>query len=127
MCKMYDRLKALCDEKGITGYKMCKDTGMQPSIMTDLKAGRKHTLSAKSMAKVAEYFGVTIEYLMSGSDRQKDDLSKSQSEDPVYHKVYKYSGSIGHDMLFKSADDATEDELIQTANYLNFLKSKRKD
>lgn len=124
MCKMYNKLKALCDEKGITGYKMCKDTGMRPSIMTDLKAGRKHTLSAKSMAKVAEYFGVTIESLMA------DPVDPSTRE-KVYHAVYVNKNypepSIGHDMLFKSADGATEDELIQTANYLNYLKSKRKD
>ena len=65
---VYDRLKKLCDDRGISSYRMCKDTGMQPSIMTDLKMERKHTLSAKSLAKVADYFGVPMNYITGDID-----------------------------------------------------------
>ena len=65
---VYERLKKLCDDRGISPYRMCKDTGMQPSIMTDLKMDRKHTLSAKSLAKVADYFGVPMNYITGDID-----------------------------------------------------------
>ena len=126
MCRMYNRLKALCDEKGITGYKMCKDTGMQPSIMTDLKAGRKHTLSAKSMAKVADYFGVTIEYLMSGEPDSKDYVERLLSKETSVEKNIDFE-SVAQGILFKATEGATEEELLQTAKYLNFLKGTRKE
>lgn len=68
MSIVYERLKQLCDERGISGYKMCKDTGLQPSIMTDLKMDRKHSLSAKSLAKLAAYFEVPMNYIAGDTD-----------------------------------------------------------
>ena len=34
MGDLYKRLAMLCEERGISGYRMCKDVGIQPSIMT---------------------------------------------------------------------------------------------
>ena len=45
-------------------YRMCKDTSMQPSIMTDLKKGRKQTLHPDSLSKIAAYFDVSVDYLL---------------------------------------------------------------
>lgn len=64
MCDLYNILLSLCEEKNITGYRMCKDCGISPGIMTDLKAGRKKTLSAVNMQKIADYFGVSVGYLL---------------------------------------------------------------
>ena len=41
MSKLYNNIVSLCESKGITGYRMCKEIGIQPSILTDLKMGRK--------------------------------------------------------------------------------------
>lgn len=63
MSILYNRLVELCESKGVSGYRMCKDCKLSPSTMTDLKAGRKKTLNAESASRVAEYFGVSVAYL----------------------------------------------------------------
>lgn len=61
---MYILLKKLCDDKGCTGYRMSKDCGASPNLMTELKSGRKKTVSAELAAKLAEYFSVPVEYIL---------------------------------------------------------------
>ena len=64
MSILYERLLALCKERGISGYRMSKDNGIALSLMTDLKMGRKKEISAKTANKLASYFGVTVGYLL---------------------------------------------------------------
>lgn len=64
MWTLYDRLDSLCRERGIKGGRMCADLGISKSLMTDLKSGRKKTISAPTAQKIATYFGVTVGYLL---------------------------------------------------------------
>ena len=70
MSILYDRISKLCNERNITGYRLCKDVGIQPSIITDLKMGRKEGMSAKNADKIAAYFSVPVSYLL-GTDNQE--------------------------------------------------------
>ena len=70
MSILYDRISKLCNERNITGYRLCKDVGIQPSIITDLKMGRKVGMSAKNADKIAAYFSVPVSYLL-GTDNQE--------------------------------------------------------
>lgn len=67
MGSLYENIMQLCESHGITGYRLCKDIGLTPGALTDLKMGRKQSLSAKNMEKVASHFGVSIDYLMTGN------------------------------------------------------------
>lgn len=64
MSNIYNIIVSLCDSKGISTYRMCKDIGMQPSVITDLKKGRKQTLHPDSLKKIAVYFNVSVDYLL---------------------------------------------------------------
>lgn len=64
MSILYERLLALCEDRGISGYRMSKDNGIALSLMTDLKMGRKKGISAEVANKLASYFGVTVGYLL---------------------------------------------------------------
>ncbi len=75
MSNLYNRLQELCERKGISGYRMCKDVGIQPSIMTDLKMGRRSSMKAETAQKVAEYFGVTVGYLLGHQDKGGDGIT----------------------------------------------------
>ena len=80
MENLYTRLTDLCKQKGITGYRLCKDTGLQPSLLTDLKVGRQTSVSAKKAAKIAEYFGVSAEYILYGEKNPATESDGSISE-----------------------------------------------
>jgi len=70
MSDLYNRISELCEQKSITGYKLCKDIGISPSVITDLKKGRKKSLSADYAERIATYFGVTVSYLL-GAETKK--------------------------------------------------------
>ena len=71
MSSLYEVIFSLCQEKGISGYRMCKDTGIQPSILTDLKMGRRVTVKAETASKIANYFDVSVDYLLGKTDEKE--------------------------------------------------------
>ena len=64
MGNLYETIQSLCAEKGIRPGRLCADLGLSRSLMTDLKMGRKKSLSAQTAQAVASYFGVTVGYLL---------------------------------------------------------------
>ena len=54
----------LLEKKGVSGYKMCKDIGIQPSILSDLKSGRKKGLHSETAQKMADYLGVSVNHML---------------------------------------------------------------
>ena len=70
MSTLYERLAQLCVERGIKGGRMCADLGLSKSLMTDLKMGRKKSVSAETAQKIASYFGVSVGYLL-GEETEK--------------------------------------------------------
>jgi transcriptional regulator with XRE-family HTH domain len=67
MSTIHENIMRLCEESGIKPGKMCSDLGMSRSLMTDLKAGRKKSVSLETAQKIADYFGVTVKDLLNGT------------------------------------------------------------
>jgi transcriptional regulator with XRE-family HTH domain len=66
MDNLYEQICALCKERGIKPGRICADTGLSRGMMSDLKMGRTKALSAKNMKIIADYFHVTVDYLLGG-------------------------------------------------------------
>jgi transcriptional regulator with XRE-family HTH domain len=74
MCNLYDRIKTACQTKGITVSAMCLQLGMSKSVLSDLKSGRKKTLSADTLGRIAEFLEVTTDSLLGKESTQPDIL-----------------------------------------------------
>ena len=48
---------------------MCKDTGISPGAITDLKMGRRSSLSAANLSRLSAYFHVTVDCLL-GTEKE---------------------------------------------------------
>ena len=70
MPTLYQTIIKLCENRDISGGKMCNDLDLSRGLMTDLKMGRKSSVSAETAMKIANYFGVSVEYLF-GSEKAK--------------------------------------------------------
>ena len=76
MGNLYERIMALCDERGIKGGKMCTDTGISKGLLTDLKMGRRTGVSAVTAQKIASYFNVSVGYLLGEEDIKKEQTTE---------------------------------------------------
>ena len=72
MGDMYSIIDGLCREKGTNITRMCKDTGIPRSVFSELKAGRTKQLSNKYSLIVAEYLGVSVDYLLGKEEKPAD-------------------------------------------------------
>ena len=94
MSNLHKAIMELCEKKGVTGYRLCKDTGIQPSILTDLKMGRQKSLSAVNAEKVATYFGVSVGYLLGNEQKNpatEDGNGMSEAKAELIKKVMQMS------------------------------------
>lgn len=64
MANLYETIQTLCQQKDIRPGRMCADLHISRGLMTDLKMGRKKTVSADTAQKIAAYFGVSVGYLL---------------------------------------------------------------
>jgi len=62
---MYAIFDKLCKEKGVSAYKVSKATGISTATLSDWKTGKSHP-KADKIQKIADYFGVSTQYLTSG-------------------------------------------------------------
>ena len=64
MADIYKTIDELLRQKGVSGARMSQDLGMSRSFMTELRKGRAKSIKAETAQKIADYFGVTVEYLL---------------------------------------------------------------
>ena len=68
---MYEIFLKLLEEHHVTDYKVGKETGIGASTFSDWKSGRSQPKKEK-LQKIADYFGVSIDYLMAGKEDAKE-------------------------------------------------------
>lgn len=66
---IYTRISFLCAQRGITPGKLCAELNLSRSLITDLKMGRKKDIYATTAYKIANYFGVSVGYLLGLEDK----------------------------------------------------------
>ncbi len=78
---MYEIFEQLLQKFGITAYKVSKATGVTQSTLSDWKRGRS-TPKTDNMKKIADYFGVTVDYLMNGEEEpQKKEITLTPKDE----------------------------------------------
>lgn len=109
----YQRFFNLITEKGITPYKVHKDTGIATATLSDWKNG-KSTPKQDKMKLLADYLGVSTDYLVSGEERRysEDDalLDVRISEDKELKEAIK---------KYYALDDRKKRHVIELINLLS--------
>ena len=67
--KMYSIFEELLQKYGVSTYKVSKDTGIAQSVFSSWKNGIS-TPKQDKMQIIADYFNVSIEYLMTGKEKE---------------------------------------------------------
>ena len=64
MSELYKRIERLCQNEGMTITAMCKISGASRASLSDLKVGRKQSLSTDTLSKIARTLGVSVSFLL---------------------------------------------------------------
>ncbi len=76
MQNLYQNIEQLCQQRGIRPGYLCDALGLSRGLMTDLKMGRKKSISAQTAQKIAGFFGVSVGYLLGQETENADVLDQ---------------------------------------------------
>ena len=124
MSILYNRIEELCKDKGITGYRLCKDLKISPNVITELRMGRREGLSARNADKIATYFGVTVAYLL-GTEKEKAPTQQDRRLGDEEMKAAFFGGYS--DELTKDEIDELWDDAKDYLRYKIEQKKKRRE
>lgn len=71
MSELYKKLLYLTEECRLSVTEMCKQAGVTRSIISEFGAGRTKQLSAGTLMKICEFFGITADYLTGRKDSDR--------------------------------------------------------
>ncbi len=112
MGTLYERIAELCQERGIKGGRMCSDLKISKGLLTDLKMGRRSGVSAVTAQKIADYFGVTVGYLLGQEPRLEPEDEQDLCLDGVDFALY---GEVR---------DLTQAQKRDVLRFIQFIKQK---
>ena len=127
---MYERFNKILQEKGLTAYKVAKDTGVSRSTLAAWKK-KEYTPKLDKLQKLANYLGVSIQYL-TGESNEIDDTQQMQAPNGYYvdKETAEYAEMLrtrpNARLLFSAAKDISKEDMQKAVEYIEFLKSKNK-
>lgn len=119
---MYEIFEQLLHSYGISAYKFCKETGISQSTISTWKS-KKNLISGEIAKKIADYFGVTVDYLMTGEEKEGDKYYLNDDTAAMAQKLFENKDLK---VLFDAAQDATPEDLKTTYDMLMALKRKER-
>lgn len=115
MSDLTENIMELCRENDTTYTKMCADTGVSRSLLTEIRKGRKQGITAKTAQKIADYFGVTVDRVLYG----KRDEPTIQVEGDTQEEWLEDARSRPElKVLFSATKGMTREQIEKTANWI---------
>ena len=84
MANLYESILKLCERDGIRPGRLCDELGLSRGLMTDLKMGRKKSVSAETAQKIASFFGVSVGVLLGQEEADSTSIDLSQVDVAFY-------------------------------------------
>ena len=109
----FNRFRTLCEERGISVYRACTDIGLNRSAVAKWKDGGKP--NGTTAAKLADYFGVTTDYLL-GQAEQRLPNQQQVSDDDIKFALFGGDGEI---------TDAMYEEVKRFAQFIKDRESQK--
>jgi transcriptional regulator with XRE-family HTH domain len=120
---MYSIFEELLQKHSISTYRVSKETGIAQSVFSAWKNGTS-TPKTDKLQKIADYFGVSLDYLTTGEE--KEGREKYYLNDETAEMAQKIFENRDLRVLFDAAQDATPEDLKTTYDMLAALKKKER-
>ena len=126
---MYENFSKLLQKYGVTPYKVSKETGVSQSTLSDWKRGISTPKNDK-LQKIADYFGVSLEYLMTGkNDSLKELQLKPKDERDIKNILANTEQLLKQEGLMFDGDPASPEAIdsILSAMQVGMEMAKNKN
>lgn len=120
---MYSVFKSLMEQKGVSASDVAKATGITASTFTMWKQG-KISPNSQKMIKIADYFGVPVEYLVTGEMPAGEGYYIDEETAKTAQALFENKDMR---LLFDAARDASPEDLQMVAQLLERLKRKENE
>lgn len=120
---MYEIFLKLLQARGLKAADVCRGTGLPSSLFSEWKKG-KSTPKADKMKKIADFFGVSTEYLMTGEEPENGEKYYLNDETAAMAQELFENKELR--VLFDAARTASPEDLKATYDILLALKRKER-
>lgn len=118
---MYKNFEHLLQQYKVTPYKVAKEAKVSQTALSNWKKG-KHQPSYETLSKIANYFDVTVDYLMNGED--SENVEKYHFDEETAQMVQEMYENKDMRVLFKTARNAKPEDLKIVNDMLIALMKK---
>ena len=116
MCNLtettFDRIKSLCGKKGITVSKLALELGLSKSTFSWIKNYPERKVSTTTAQKIADYFNVTVDYLLTGEEQNTKPSEVTEDDLKV--------------ALFNGSKEVTDEMWQEVKNFAEMVAIKYK-
>lgn len=123
MYDLYEIIKSECKKNGITVSAMCLELGMSKSMMSDLHSGKKKSLSAEKLSKIANYFNVSVDYLLTGEQKNQAPIDVVDEDLRDYLDELRNRPEMR--MLFSTTKNATKAQIEAIVKMVEEMQGDR--
>ena len=104
MSDLYNRIETLCQERNVTVTALCREAGVSRASLSDLKMGRKQGLSAETLTRLADWFGVSVDRLLGKENAPGGDAGRRISDEDIKFALFGGDGVIT-DAMYREVRD----------------------
>lgn len=119
---MYEVFEQLLQKFGVTAYQVSKATGISQSTLSNWKA-RRNLIRGDKAQKIADYFGVSVDYLMTGEEKEGDKYYLNDETAQVAQEIFENKELRA---LFDVQRDMEPEDLKALHNMALALKRKER-
>ena len=119
---MYSIFEQLLQKYGVSTYRVSKETGIAQSVFSSWKNGIS-TPKQDKLKKIADYFTVSVEYLMTGEEKEADRYYINEETAQVAQEIFENKELRA---LFDVQRDMEADDLRALHNMALALKRKER-
>ena len=119
---MYEIFEKLLKEKGLKAADVTRATGIKSPVFSEWKKGKSRPNTDK-LIKIADFLGVTVEYLMTGEEKEPAGYYLNDETAQVAQEIFENKELRA---LFDATRDADPEDLRALHNMALALKRKER-
>ena len=122
---MYEIFEQLLQKFGVTAYQVSKETGISQSTLSNWK-NRRNTISTEKGKKIAEYFGVSLGYLMGTEEAEPNAVDPDKNpivlDEEALEMLEELKTRPEMRTLFSVSKKAKKEDILKAVKIIEALK-----